>query len=169
MANYKEKLKNIKAFIFDVDGVFTDGKIYLEPGGEFVRAVDMKDGYAVVYALKQGYIIGIISGGNSQAVRKRFEYLKITDIYLNSRDKKSDFEDFYFKYDLKPENILYMGDDIPDFEPMKLAGLSTCPADAVEEIKAIADYISTFPGGHGCVRDVIEQVLKLQGKWITPK
>ena len=169
MANYKEKLKNIKAFIFDVDGVFTDGKIYLEPRGEFVRAVDMKDGYAVVYALKQGYIIGIISGGNSQAVRKRFEYLKITDIYLNSRDKKSDFEDFYFKYDLKPENILYMGDDIPDFEPMKLAGLSTCPADAVEEIKAIADYISTFPGGHGCVRDVIEQVLKLQGKWITPK
>ncbi|HAN18706.1 MAG: 3-deoxy-D-manno-octulosonate 8-phosphate phosphatase [Bacteroidetes bacterium GWC2_33_15] len=166
MANYKEKLKNIKAFIFDVDGVFTDGKIYLEPGGEFVRAVDMKDGYAVNYAIKQGYIIGIISGGNSEAVRKRFQFLKITDIYMNSKDKKSDFEDFYFKYNLKPEEILYMGDDIPDYEVMKLAGLSTCPADAVEEIKSIAHYISTFPGGQGCVRDVIEQVLKLQGKWV---
>jgi len=165
MANYKEKLKNIKAFIFDVDGVFTDGKIYLEPGGDFVRAVDMKDGYAVNYAIKQGYIIGIISGGFSEAVRKRFQYLNVTDIYLNSRDKKSDFEDFYFKYGLKPEEILYMGDDIPDYEVMKICGLATCPADAVEEIKSIASYISTFPGGYGCVRDVIEQVLKLQGKW----
>ena len=165
MANYKEKLKNIKAFIFDVDGVFTDGKIYLEPGGDFVRAVDMKDGYAVNYAIKQGYIIGIISGGFSETVRKRFQFLNITDIYLNSKDKKSDFEDFYFKYGLKPEEILYMGDDIPDYEVMKICGLATCPADAVEEIKSIASYISTFPGGNGCVRDVIEQVLKLQGKW----
>ena len=167
MANFKEKLNQIKAFVFDVDGVFTDGKIYLEPGGEFVRSVDMKDGYAIHHAIKQGYIIGIISGGNSEAVRKRFQFLKITDIYMNSKDKKSDFEDFYFKYSLKPEEILYMGDDIPDYEVMKLAGLATCPADAVVEIKSIAEYISNYPGGHGCVRDVIEQVLKLQGKWFN--
>jgi len=165
MANFKEDLRNIKAFVFDVDGVFTDGKIYLEPGGEFVRAVNMKDGYVVNYALKQGYIIGIISGGDSQATKKRFQYLGITDIYMASRDKINDFEDFYFKYGLKPEEILYMGDDLPDYEVMKVAGLPTCPADAAEEIKSVSRYISTFPGGKGCVRDVIEQVLRLQGKW----
>lgn len=165
MANFKEDLRNIKAFVFDVDGVFTDEKIYLVPGGEFVRAVNIKDGYAVNYALKQGYIIGIISGGDSQAIKKRFQYLGITDIYMDSKDKINDFEDFYFKYGLKPEEILYMGDDLPDYEVMKVAGLPTCPADAAEEIKSVSKYISTFPGGKGCVRDVIEQVLRLQGKW----
>jgi len=165
MANFKEDLRNIKAFVFDVDGVFTDGQIYLDPSGEFVRSVNMKDGYAVAYALKQGYTIGIISGGSSDAMKKRFQYLGITDIYLGSRDKVNDFEDFYFKYGLKPEEILYMGDDLPDYEVMQIAGLATCPSDAAEEIKAISKYISTFPGGRGCVRDVIEQVLRLQGKW----
>ncbi|MDK2978426.1 MAG: 3-deoxy-D-manno-octulosonate 8-phosphate phosphatase phosphatase [Bacteroidales bacterium] len=165
MANFKEDLRNIKAFVFDVDGVFTDEKIYLVPGGEFVRAVNIKDGYAVNYALKQGYIIGIISGGDSQAIKKRFQYLGITDIYMDSKDKINDFEDFYFKYGLKPEEILYMGDDLPDYEVMKVAGLPTCPADAAEEIKSVSKYISTFPGGKGCVRDVIEQVLRLQGRW----
>lgn len=165
MANFKEDLRNIKAFVFDVDGVFTDGQIYLDPSGEFVRSVNMKDGYAVAHALKQGYIIGIISGGSSESMRKRFQYLGITDIYLGSRDKKNDFEDFYFKYGLKPEEILYMGDDLPDYEVMQEVGLPTCPSDAAEEIKSISRYISTFPGGRGCVRDVIEQVLRLQGKW----
>lgn len=165
MANFKEDLRNIKAFVFDVDGVFTDGQIILDPSGEFIRSVNMKDGYAVAHALKQGYLIGIISGGSSESMKKRFQYLGITDIYMGSRDKKNDFEDFYFKYDLKPEQILYMGDDLPDYEVMLEAGLPTCPSDAAEEIKAISRYISTFSGGRGCVRDVIEQVLRLQGKW----
>ncbi|MDA3952470.1 MAG: HAD-IIIA family hydrolase [Bacteroidales bacterium] len=165
MANFKEDLQNIKAFVFDIDGVFTDGQIILDTNGEFVRSVNMKDGYAVAYALKQDYILGIISGGSSEATKKRFQYLGITDIYMKSRDKVKDLEDFSFKHGLKREEILYMGDDLPDYEVMQMVGLSTCPSDAAEEIKAIAKYISTFPGGRGCVRDVIEQVLRLQGKW----
>jgi 3-deoxy-D-manno-octulosonate 8-phosphate phosphatase (KDO 8-P phosphatase) len=165
MANFKEDLQNIKAFVFDIDGVFTDGQIILDTNGEFVRSVNMKDGYAVAYALKQDYILGIISGGSSEATKKRFQYLGITDIYMKSRDKVKDLEDFSFKNGLKSEEILYMGDDLPDYEVMQMVGLSTCPSDAAEEIKAIAKYISTFPGGRGCVRDVIEQVLRLQGKW----
>ncbi len=166
MANFKEDLQKIKAFVFDVDGVFTDGKLYLSPDGEYVRAVNIKDGYIVQYAIKKGYPIAIISGGNSETVRERFKKLGVTDIYLNSMDKLDDFEDFYFKYELKPEDILYMGDDIPDIEVMKIVGLPTCPGDAVEEIKSISKYISTYNGGGGCVRDVIEQVLRLQGNWI---
>jgi len=165
--NFKEDLRNVKAFAFDVDGVFTNGKVYLFSKDEFVRAVNIKDGYAVQYAIKKGFPIAIISGGNSETIRERFKKLGVTDIYLNSSDKLDDLKDFYFKYDLEPKNILYMGDDIPDHEVMKICGISTCPADAAVEIKSISTYISNFNGGEGCVRDVIEQVLRLKGNWMN--
>jgi 3-deoxy-D-manno-octulosonate 8-phosphate phosphatase (KDO 8-P phosphatase) len=166
MSNFKEDLSKVKAFVFDVDGVFTDGKIYLFSSDEFVRAVNIKDGYAVRHAIDRGYPVGIISGGNSETVRERFRKLGVTDIYLNSIDKKDNLEDFYFKYHLEPASILYMGDDIPDYEVMQRCGIPTCPSDAAIEIKSLSKYISNFKGGEGCVRDVIEQVLRLQGKWI---
>lgn len=165
MSNFKEDLRKVKAFVFDVDGVFTDGKIYLFAREEFVRAMNIKDGYAVRYAIGQGYPIGIISGGNSSTVYHRFRKLGVRDLYLNVSDKKEKLEEFYLQYHLDPSSILYMGDDIPDYEVMQQCGIPTCPSDAAEEIKALSRYISDFKGGQGCVRDVIEQVLRLQGKW----
>lgn len=167
MTNFKESLRNVKAFVFDVDGVFTDGTVFLDPGGEMVRSMNIKDGYAVQYCIKKGYPVGIISGGNSESVRTRFQRLGVTDIYLKSHNKMVDFEDFMFKYNLLAEQILYMGDDIPDHEVMNRAGVPTCPADAAQEIKNISTYISDKNGGQGCVRDVIEQVLRLHGNWMA--
>ncbi len=161
MDNFREKLKDIKAFVFDVDGVFSDN-IILHPSGELMRFMNVKDGYAVKTAVDEGYPIGIITGGNSQSVKIRFNGLGVTDIYLASHNKIDDFEDFYMKYSLNPKDILYMGDDIPDMEVMKQTGLACCPADAVEEIKEIAHYISDKKAGAGCVRDVIDQVLKIK-------
>jgi len=166
MSNFKEQLQTVKAFIFDVDGVFTNSNVYLHPNGDLLRSMNIKDGYAVQYAVKKGYPIAIITGGRSESVKTRFRNLGVTDIYLGSSNKKEAFEDFIYKYDISPAEILYMGDDLPDFEVMKIAGIPTCPADAVEEIKAISIYISDRVGGQGCIRDVIEQVLKLQGKWL---
>ncbi len=169
MSNFKENLGEVKAFVFDVDGVFTDGKLYVNPDGEYIRSMNIKDGYAVQHAVKQGYIVGIITGGNTESVKVRFNSLGITDVYMKSMDKMEDFKDFYFKYDLDPQDILYMGDDIPDYEVMAQVGFPTCPANAVEEIKSISKYISDVKGGEGCVRDVIEQVMKLHGKWVAEK
>ncbi len=166
MSNYKEDLRNVKAFVFDVDGVFTNGNIFLDPGGEFIRMMNIKDGYAIQYCIKHGYPVAVITGGNSKTVRKRFKNLGVTDIYLRSSHKIKDYENFRNKYRLEHENILFMGDDIPDYEIMKKAGVPTCPDDAVEEIKQISKYISDKKGGEGCVRDVIEQVLRLHGKWM---
>ena len=166
MGNFKEDLKHVKAFIFDVDGVFTNSNVYLHPNGELMRSMNIKDGYAVQYAVRKGYPVAIISGGSSESVRTRFVNLGVTDIYLKYSDKKLAFDDFLAKYDIKPKEILYMGDDIPDYEVMKQVGFPTCPSNAVEEIKSISVYISDRTGGDGCVRDVIEQVLKLQGKWL---
>ncbi len=157
----------MKAFVFDVDGVFTDGTVYLDPGGDMVRSMNIKDGYAVQYCIKKGYPVGIISGGNSESVRERFLRLGVTDIYLKSHNKMDDFEDFMFKYNLLTEHILYMGDDIPDHQVMSRVGVPTCPADAVQEIKKLATYISDKKGGQGCVRDVVEQVMKLHGTWMS--
>ena len=166
MTNFKEDLQRVKAFAFDVDGVFTDGKIYLFSDDEFIRAVNIKDGFAVQYAINMGYPIAIITGGDSEIIRTRFRKLGVTDIYMKTNDKVDNFSDFHFKYGLEPENILYMGDDIPDLEVMKKSGIPTCPADAAVEVKFISKYISNFNGGEGCVRDVIEQVLRLKGDWI---
>ncbi len=163
--NYKTKLHHIKAFVFDVDGVFTNSLVLAIPGGDFLRMHNTKDGYAVSYATKQGYPIGIITGGASESIRERFKMLGVTDVYLASGCKRDDFRDFCFKYDLKPEEVLFMGDDIPDMEVLTMCGVATCPADAVHEVKEACHYISDRDGGMGCVRDVIEQALRLQGKW----
>ncbi len=164
MDNFKERLKDIKAFVFDVDGVFSEN-IVLHTDGELTRHMNVKDGFAVKAAVDKGYIVCIITGGNSESVRKRFTDLGVTDIYLPSSDKADDFKDFYMKYSLKPSEVLYMGDDIPDYEPMTMCGIATCPNDAVEEIQNVAHYISDKEGGKGCVRDVIEQVLRAQKRW----
>jgi 3-deoxy-D-manno-octulosonate 8-phosphate phosphatase (KDO 8-P phosphatase) len=165
-SSYKQNLRNIKTFIFDVDGVFTDGIVWLMANGEQVRTANVKDGYAVQLAVKKGFRIAIISGGNSEAVRLRFQGLGVKDIFLSSHDKWTVFEKYTKDNNLKPEEILYMGDDIVDYRVLKAVGVSTCPHDAAEEIRDICDYTSPHAGGKGCVRDVIEQTLKVQGLWM---
>lgn len=166
MTNFKEGLQKVKAFAFDVDGVLSSPEVYLHPTGELMRSMNTKDGYALQYAVKRGYPIAIITGGNTESVALRFRGLGITDIYLASSSKTEHLDDFLFKYGLKPEEVLYMGDDLPDYEVMQKVGVPCCPADAVEEIKSVAQYISPFGGGKGCARDVIEQVLRLHGRWM---
>lgn len=165
MEHFKDNLRKIKAFAFDVDGVFS-GNVILDPSGELLRTMNIKDGYAVQLAIKRGYPIAIITGGNSQAIKVRFESLGVNDVYLKSQYKMDDFKEFLLRYELTPEQVLYMGDDIPDIEIMRIAGIPSCPADAVEEVKAVAMYISPKGAGKGCVRDVIEQVLKVQQNWV---
>ncbi|EKB61028.1 KdsC family phosphatase [Bergeyella zoohelcum] len=163
--SYKQRLKHIKAFVFDVDGVFTDGSILLLPNEQMCRVMNVLDGYAVVKALKEGYKIGVITGGNDPMVKHRIHYLGIEDYYPKSSDKCIDYEYFKQKYSLEDAEILTMGDDLPDMGILQRSGIATCPPNAVQEIKAIVDYISPISGGKGAVRDVIEQVLKIQGKW----
>ncbi len=165
MAYFKEELDKVKAFVFDVDGVFSS-HVVLTPDGEMNRTMNTKDGFAVQFAVKQGFLVGVITGGYSESVRSRFQGLGLSDVYIKSNNKIDDFEDFMYKYDLKPSEIMYMGDDIPDYEVMTKVGLPVCPSDAAEEIKAISVYISDKKGGEGCVRDVIEQVLRAQQKWV---
>jgi len=164
--NFKEDLKRIKAFAFDVDGVLSDPNVLLDANGELLRTMNTKDGYALQYAVKRGYPIAIITGGRTESVAERFSKLGIEDIFLASSNKIADYEEFRAKYNLEREDILYMGDDLPDYEVMKITGVACCPADAVEEIKAVSVYISHIKGGAGCVRDIIEQVLRLHGRWM---
>ena len=158
-------MPQIDTFIFDIDGVLTNGVVTIFPDGEMVRNMNIKDGYALKTAVNAGYNICIISGGTNENVRKRFENLGITDVYLGAHNKIEQFNEYILKLNLNPESILYMGDDIPDFPVMKKVGLPCCPKDAAPEIQDISIYISQKKGGKGCVRDVIEQVLKVQGKW----
>lgn len=163
--SYKEYLNQITTFIFDIDGVLTDGSVLVTTTGELLRSMNIKDGYALKTAVDKNYNICIISGGSNEGVKLRLEGLGIKDIYLGTHDKIKHLNEFLNKYNIKKENALYMGDDIPDLQVMKLVGLPCCPQDAVPEIKAISKYISHKEGGKGAVRDVIEQVLKVQGKW----
>lgn len=165
--SYKEYLKQITTFVFDVDGVLTDGSIQISTDGQMLRTMHTKDGYALKTALQQGFNVCIISGGTNEGVRQRLKGLGITDIYLGSHAKVEQLDEYFDIYDIKAENVLYMGDDIPDHPVMQLVGLPCCPQDAVKEIKEISLYVSHRKGGHGCVRDVIEQVLKVQGKWMS--
>jgi 3-deoxy-D-manno-octulosonate 8-phosphate phosphatase (KDO 8-P phosphatase) len=169
MKNFKEQLHNVKAFAFDVDGVFTDGIVIMHPSGELLRSSNTRDVYAVHKAIKQGFPIAIITGGKSESVRERFKGLGVTDIYLGITDKVEALEDFRFKYGLELADILFMGDDLPDYEAMLRVGFPTCPSDAAPEIVNISSYISSYSGGKGCVRDVIEQFLKLKGLWLVDK
>lgn len=159
-------LNKIKTFIFDVDGVLSPDSVPLSPEGEPMRMVNIKDGYAIRAAHKNGYGLAIITGGNTEAVRKRFSILGIEHIYMASSVKINDLNDYIKKTGYKPEEIMYAGDDIPDYQVMQFVGLSVAPADASPEIKSIAKYISPKQGGKGVARDVIEQVLKVQGKWM---
>ena len=163
---FLEKLKLIKAFVFDVDGVLTDGIVHVTENGEQLRQFNIKDGYALQLAIKRGYKIAVISGGRSLGVKIRLQGLGITDIFLGADSKIELYSSFLIKNSLSAEQVMYMGDDIPDLPAMKLAGLPVCPADAASEIKEISHYISFKEGGKGCVRDVIEKVLKIQNQWL---
>lgn len=165
--SYKELMNNITTFILDVDGVLTDGTIHVTGTGEMLRHMNIRDGYAMKAAIENGYTVCIISGGSNEGVRVRLRNLGITDIHLGVPNKVETFKEFIDIYNIKPEQVLYMGDDIPDFHVMKLVGLPTCPQNAAPEIKEISNYISHIDGGKGCVRDVIEQVMKVQGKWMS--
>lgn len=166
MSSINYDLKKIKAFVFDVDGVLSADAIFLSAEGDPMRTVNIKDGYALQLAIKKGYKIAIITGGNTEAVQIRFSRLGIEYIYMQSSVKMKDFEDFMQKTGLLPEEVMYAGDDIPDYEVMRKVGLPVAPADAAPEIKAIAKYISHKRGGDGVARDVIEQTLKAQGHWM---
>ena len=157
--------KNIKAFVLDVDGVLTDSSVLVMDDGQLVRRMNIKDGYALQLAIKQGYFICVISGGTSQAVKLRLEKLGVNDVFLNIKSKKDVLVRFVQEKGLKWEEVLYMGDDIPDLEVMQMVGLACCPYDAVAEIRQISHYVSPITGGEGCVRDIIEKTLKLNGHW----
>ncbi len=164
--SYKEIMNDITTFILDVDGVLTDGSIFISADGEMQRTMNIRDGFAMKAAVESGYNVCIISGGKSEGVRVRLRNLGITDIHLGIPNKVETFDEYIELYHIKPEQVLYMGDDIPDYHVMKLVGLPACPQDASPEIKAISNYISHKKGGKGAVRDVIEQVMKVQGKWM---
>jgi len=166
VSNINYDLTKIKAFIFDVDGVLSPASIPLHPSGEPMRIVNTKDGYAMQLAAKNGFLLGIITGGDSTAIRVRFEALGFHHIYTKAKNKISDLHNFMQKTGLDMDEICYVGDDIPDYEIMQTVGLAACPADAVPEIKEISRYISSKEGGMGVGRDIIEQVMKVQGKWM---
>ena len=166
MSTINFDLTKIRGIIFEVDGVVSTGASPLHPSGEPMRVINTKDGYAMQLAVKQGIILCIISNCDTLAVQKRFGGLGFQYLYLNSKDKMTDFQDFLQKTGLLPEEICYVGYDIPDYKVMQLAGLPACSADAVPEIKAISKYVSSKNGGQGVGRDIIEQILKAQGKWM---
>lgn len=167
MSTINYDLSKIKAVIFDVDGVLSSHTIPMHISGEPMRTVNIKDGYALQLAVRKGLQIVILTGGRTEAVKKRFNLLGIDCIYMGSSDKKQDYAHFLEMSRLQPEEIAYMGDDIPDYEVMKKVGLPCCPADAAPEIRAISRYISAYNGGEGCGRDLLEQILKVQGYWMS--
>lgn len=162
--NLNESLKKISTFVFDMDGVLTDGTLFVFEGGQY-RRMHIRDGYALQLAVKKGYRVAVISGSQSDPVVARLKGLGITDVFMKVLHKKKCLEDYLLSHRITQEEVLYMGDDIPDYEVMKSAGFPCSPADAAPEIKEISRYISPVPGGQGCVRDVIERVLKLNGHW----
>lgn len=169
MSTINYDLKKIKALLFDVDGVLSANVVPMSESGEPMRTINIKDGYALHLAAKMGMKVGIITGARCETVRRRFLNLGVPaeDIYLNSGVKIHDYRDYCRRHGLTDEEILYMGDDIPDLEVMKTCGLPCCPKDAAPEVKAVARYISHAPGGYGCGRDVLEQVLRVQGLWLA--
>lgn len=166
MINYD--LKKIRAMAFDVDGVLSSNCVLLpEGGGQPLRTAHIKDGYALQLAAKKGLRLAVITGGRSEAVRLRYGNLGIRDVFLGVAVKMTCFEEWTARHGLRREEVLYMGDDIPDYEVMRACGCACCPADAAPEIRGIACYVSDRRGGEGCVRDVVEQVMRAQGKWMT--
>ncbi len=163
--SYKEILPQIDTLIFDVDGVLTNGIVTVMPDGEMIRNMNIKDGYALKSAVKAGFRVCIISGGKNEGVRKRLSNLGIKDIYLGAHDKTVEYTELVEKYNLNSQKVLYMGDDVPDLPVMKEVGMPCCPLDAAREIQHVSEYISDKKGGEGCVRDIVEQVMRVQNKW----
>jgi len=163
--NYKKLLSSISCFVFDVDGVLTDGSLDIQADGSMLRVMNIKDGYALQLAAKKGYQIFVISGSTPDGVKIRLERLGIHEVHIGIKDKTAKLNELMLKYNQNYAHALYMGDDMPDLEVMQLCALKTCPADAVHQIKSICQYVSTYAGGKGCVRDIIEQVLQLNGDW----
>lgn len=165
MGNFKEDIARTEAFIFDVDGVMTDGGIIPTADGDFIRRYNAKDGYAMGYAVKIGYKVCIITGGRGQTLENRLRMLGITNFYTDCMDKITVMREFMAREGLNAQNVIYMGDDIPDLECMHQVGIPVCPADAASEVVEASRYISEFKGGEGAVRDIIEQVLRARGDW----
>ncbi|WP_375324297.1 KdsC family phosphatase [Flagellimonas sp. GZD32] len=163
--NYKELLSDITTFVFDVDGVFTDGMVLITSDGELLRKMSVKDGYALKTAIQKGYNVCIITGGTNEGVKERLKGLGVTDFYMGSHHKEEPLKEYLDIYNIDPKQVVYMGDDMPDIPPMKMVALATAPQNAIPEVKAICDYVSHKNGGDGCVRDIIEQVLKVRGDW----
>lgn len=161
------KFQGISAFIFDVDGVLTDGSVYVSDAGEQSRVFNIKDGYAIQLAVKCGYHVAAITGSKSKTAVHRLNGLGVQDVFTGVPSKTEVFKACLQKWSILPDSVMYMGDDIPDLEIMQEVGLAACPADAVEEVKNISQYISPVCGGKGCVREIIEKVLKIQGKWMS--
>ena len=159
------RFKLIKTFVLDIDGVLTDGSLVIDYENNWLRRMNIQDGYALQLAVKSGFGVIVISGSNSPEVKERLNRLGITDVFMKINDKETFIKELILRKNLALSEILYMGDDIPDYSCMKIVGIPACPADAAFEIKEIASYISPFRGGYGCVRDVIEKVLKLNSKW----
>ena len=164
--SYKQLLNDIQCFVFDVDGVLTDGNVIVTSKGDLLRRMNIKDGYALKTAVDHGYHVCVISGGSNEGVRSRLRGLGLTNIYLGVSDKVAQLEEFLDNYGISTDNLLYMGDDIPDLHSMQMAALPCCPQDAAPEIKSICKYVSHKNGGKGAARDVIEQVMKVQNKWV---
>lgn len=165
MINYD--LSKVKSIIFDVDGVLSKQTIPMSADGQPMRTINIKDGYAIQLAQKCGLRIVILTGGKTEAIRLRYAALGVEDIYMGCAVKIKTYDEFLEKYDLKDEEIIYVGDDIPDYEVMRRCGCPCCPADACPDVKVISTYISTVNGGEGCGRDIVEQVLRAQGKWLS--
>lgn len=166
--NILELFAPIRTFVFDIDGVMTNGSLLVTETGDLLRTMNIRDGYATELAVKKGYNVWVISGGKQEAPAIRLRKLGVKETHIAVPDKKALLIELFTKYNTIPTEVLYMGDDIPDYAVMQMCGLATCPADAAPEIKSLAQYISPFAGGTGCVRDVIEKVLKLNGDWYLP-
>jgi 3-deoxy-D-manno-octulosonate 8-phosphate phosphatase (KDO 8-P phosphatase) len=163
--NVLSLFKNITTFVLDVDGVLTNGMLLVLNDGQMARQMNIKDGYALQLAVKKGYRVLVISGGASEAVKERLTKLGVAEVHMQVTNKKELLQQYMQQHQLVKEEVLFMGDDIPDYQPMQLVGLPCCPADAAMEIRQISRYVSPHAGGAGCVRDVMEKVLKLNGHW----
>jgi 3-deoxy-D-manno-octulosonate 8-phosphate phosphatase (KDO 8-P phosphatase) len=165
MLNFKQRLPSVKAVLFDIDGVLTDGSLQMHADGTVSRTFHARDGFALQQAVKSGLIVGIISAAREEILKERFLNLGVHEIILNCNDKLSAYEQLKLSHGLADSQVLFMGDDLPDIDVMRAVGIPVCPDDAAHEIRAVSMYISPYNGGSGCVRDVIEQVLRAQGKW----
>ena len=167
MSDLKALLSEVNTFIFDYDGVLTDGTVYMDSNGDPLRTSNVKDGYAIQLARKLGYNVAVISGAIYTNILKRMHSLGVDDVFTSVPDKVVKLKEYMEQKNLTINQIVYVGDDIPDINVMRMVGVPVCPADAAEEVKRVSMYVSDCPGGRGCVRDIIEKTLKVQGKWMT--